>query len=81
MNFNDLPKINSEKTFSQKYNFRKLKSFHLILKEIGLDCSTFYDEVLLNELEDDICEECFKNEGENASNKTKSDRMISEPRI
>ncbi len=60
LNLNDLPKIVTEKTFSQKYDIPKLKSFVLILKEFGLDISTFYDTLSnINELEDDICQECF----------------------
>jgi len=58
----------TEKTFSQKYKIPKLKSFVLILKEFGLDISTFYDGInSLNELEDDVCEECYSSMGKKES--------------
>jgi hypothetical protein len=68
----------TEKTFSQKYKIPKLKSFVLILKEFGLDISTFYDSLnSLNELEDDICEECFSSIAKKESKEILDKRILS----
>jgi hypothetical protein len=56
----DLGDFNSEEKFVQKYHVSRLKSYALLLKDIGLDPSTFYDDLIFSnkDLEDDICYDC-----------------------
>jgi hypothetical protein len=56
----DMSDFNTEEKFVHKYSVPRLKSYALLLKDIGLDCCTFYDDLIISnkELEDDICYEC-----------------------